>query len=227
MTTINTLDDFLQALDDNPAWRDAVRARLLGKDLLELPSQFNAFAERQQETNERLEASIQRMDGTLEELRRMNANAEARMNRMESDIGSVKGWFVRARLKDFVVDFIEVMNCELAHVLDVNELALMSKRIADTTPDELRSFRRADMVMLAGDRAANGSPVYLAVEASYTGSRNDTDRAERNARFLADVTGTRAIPVIASVQNAREVAEIIESGNVRWYEIEERYIQAE
>ena len=248
MTTINTVDDFLQALDDNPAWRDAVRARLLGEDLLELPAKFNDFAERQQQTNERLEASIQRMDGTLEELRRMNANsearidrmdntledlrrmnanAEARMNRMESDIGSVKGWFVLARLKDFVVDFIEVMNCELAHVLDVNELALMSKRIADATPDELRSFRRADMVMLAGDRAANGSPVYLAVEASYTGSKNDTDRAERNARFLTELTGIRAIPVIASVRNTREVAELIEGGNVRWYEIEERYIQAE
>ena len=220
MTTINTLDDSLQALDDNPAWRDAVRARLLGEDLLQLPAQFNTFAERQQETNERLE-------GTLEELRRMNANAEARMNRMESDIGSVKGWFVLARLKDFMVDFIEVMNCELAHVLDVNELALMSKRIADATPDELRSFRRADMVMLAGDRAANGSPVYLAVEASYTASENDTDRAERNAKFLADVTGIRAIPVIASVRNTREVVDLIESGNVRWYEIEERYIQAE
>ena len=220
MTTINTVDDFLQALDDNPAWRDAVRARLLGEDLLELPAKFNDFAERQQQTNERLER-------TLEDLRRMNANVEARMNRMESDIGSVKGWFVLARLKDFVVDFSEVMNCELAHVLDVNELALMSKRIADATPDELRSFRRADKVMLAGDRAANGSPVYLAVEASYTGSKNDTDRAERNARFLTDVTGIRAIPVIASVRNTREVAELIEGGNVRWYEIEERYIQAE
>lgn len=190
MTTINTLDDFLQAFDDNPAWRDAVRARILGEDLLQLPAQFNAFAERQQETNERLErtleelrrmnanaeARIDRMDGTLEELRRMNANAEARMNRMESDIGSVKGWFVLARLKDFVVDFIEVMNCELAHVLDVNELALMSKRIADATPDELRNFRRADMVMLAGDRATNGSPVYLAVDASYTGSYRQQER---------------------------------------------------
>ena len=33
MTTINTLDDFLQALDDNPTWRDAVRARILDEEL--------------------------------------------------------------------------------------------------------------------------------------------------------------------------------------------------
>ena len=133
----------------------------------------------------------------------MNANAEARMSRMESDIGSVKRWFVLARLKDFVVDFIEVMNCELAHRLDANELSLMSKQVADATPDELRSFRQAGMFMLAGDRATNGSPVYLAVEASYTGSKNDTGRAGRNARFLTDVTGIRAIPVIASARNTR------------------------
>ncbi len=28
MTTINTVDDFLKALDDNPSWREAVRARI-------------------------------------------------------------------------------------------------------------------------------------------------------------------------------------------------------
>ena len=59
MTTINTLDDFLRAFDDNPAWRDAVRARILGEDILQLPAQFNAFAERQQETNERLDRTLE------------------------------------------------------------------------------------------------------------------------------------------------------------------------
>ena len=30
MTTINALDDFLQALDANPSWLEAVRSRILG-----------------------------------------------------------------------------------------------------------------------------------------------------------------------------------------------------
>ena len=47
MTTINTLDDFLKALDDNPTWRDAVRARILGEDVLQLPAKFDAFVEEQ------------------------------------------------------------------------------------------------------------------------------------------------------------------------------------
>ena len=219
MTTINTLDDFLQALDDNPAWRDAVRARLLGKDLLELPAKFNDFAERQQQTNERLE-------GTLEELRRMNANAEARMNRMESDMSAVKGGHIRARLDNLSYDLTERMHLELAHVLDRSEIVLVSRRIPDVAPEELNSFRQADMVILAADRAG-GPPLYLAIEASWTGSRYDTDRAQRNARLLTVATGLPAVPVIASVRNTHEVDGLIESGAVRWYRIEERDVQAE
>ena len=52
VTTINSLDDFLQALDANPSWRDAVRARILGEELLQLPVKFDAFA---QEQGKRLE----------------------------------------------------------------------------------------------------------------------------------------------------------------------------
>jgi hypothetical protein len=274
MATINSLEDFLQALDDNPAWREAVRVRILGEELLQLPARFNAFYERQEAFNERMEASIERLEasnerteasierldrygrkpptsawkrplsawkrpsiesinrsiesinGTLEELRRMNANAEARMNRMESDISAVKGGHVRARLKDLSFDLIEGMNLELAHILERSELTLMSRRIPDATPDEIASFRRADMVILAGDRSTN-NPVYLAIEASWTGDINDTDRAERNARFLSAATGIAAIPVIASVRNTREVTSLIESGAVRWYWIEERDVQAE
>ena len=37
MTTINDQDDFLEALRNNPQWRDAVRAQVLGEDLLHSP----------------------------------------------------------------------------------------------------------------------------------------------------------------------------------------------
>ena len=43
MTTINNQDDFLEALRNNPQWRDAVRAQILGEDLMQLPVKFDAF----------------------------------------------------------------------------------------------------------------------------------------------------------------------------------------
>ena len=38
--TMNSQDDFLDALRSNPQWRDAVRAQILGDDLMQLPRQM-------------------------------------------------------------------------------------------------------------------------------------------------------------------------------------------
>lgn len=40
MTTINTMEDLMQLLDGNPEWLEAVRARVLTRELLELPELF-------------------------------------------------------------------------------------------------------------------------------------------------------------------------------------------
>ena len=45
MTSINSQEDFLQALRDNPAWREAVRVQILGEELIQLPARFNAFVD--------------------------------------------------------------------------------------------------------------------------------------------------------------------------------------
>ena len=40
MTTINTMEDLMRVLDENPEWREAVRSRVLTRELLELPEKF-------------------------------------------------------------------------------------------------------------------------------------------------------------------------------------------
>ena len=40
MTTINTMEDLMRVLDENPEWREAVRTRVLTRELLELPEKF-------------------------------------------------------------------------------------------------------------------------------------------------------------------------------------------
>ena len=45
MTTINSQEDFLRALAENPEWRAAVRAQILGDEQLQLPVRFDAFVE--------------------------------------------------------------------------------------------------------------------------------------------------------------------------------------
>ena len=40
MTTINTIEDLIQILDEHPRWLEALRARLLTRELIELPEKF-------------------------------------------------------------------------------------------------------------------------------------------------------------------------------------------
>ena len=44
MTTINNIEDLVRVLDDNPEWLEALRARLLSRELLELPDRFAQFS---------------------------------------------------------------------------------------------------------------------------------------------------------------------------------------
>ena len=43
MATINTIEDLFRILDENPQWLEALRARLLTRELLELPEKFAQF----------------------------------------------------------------------------------------------------------------------------------------------------------------------------------------
>ena len=58
MTTINSKEDFLRALRENPEWKDAVRALILGEELLRLPVRFDAFVDEQRQFNKRVEDDI-------------------------------------------------------------------------------------------------------------------------------------------------------------------------
>ena len=53
MIRIDTIEDLIRVLDDRPEWREAVRVRLLPRELLELPAQLARFAA---ETDRRFEA---------------------------------------------------------------------------------------------------------------------------------------------------------------------------
>ena len=77
MTTINSQEDFLQALRDNPQWRDAVRSQILGEDLMQLPAKFDAFVEEQKTHNEKLDGFVEKIDAFVEEQKTHNEKIDA------------------------------------------------------------------------------------------------------------------------------------------------------
>ena len=228
MTTINTIDDFLKILDDHPAWREAVRARILAQELLQLSPQVNALTARANALTERLDAFaeyvaafIQRQESFDAGRRRFHAHADVWMNRINPDSGILKGMSARAWLRDRRHVIIEELEYDLTAILPNVELVRMSRQIPDATPGQRRSFGRSDLVALASDRAS-GETLYITAEASWTAELRHTNRAQRHARFLTQITGLPAVPVIVSIYNTGEVETLIESGAVKWIQLDER-----
>ena len=196
MTTINTLDDFLQALDANPSWREAVRARILGEELLQLPVRFEAFAQEQ---------------------KTWNTNVEARLNRIEGDMSGLKGESARTRAIQDARGIAEDRGLEYVRTLTNDDLNGMARGNLDR--DVLRSFRNADLVIEATYGTATR---FIAMEISYTADQRDCSRAIRNAELITRFTGEPALAVIASVRNDQAAAAAVESGAVYWHPLEDR-----
>ena len=221
MTTINSLDDFLQALDDNPSWREAVRARILGEELLQLPVRFNAFVEEERAFNDEIRSFVkeqrvfnEEIRGFVEEQRVWNRNATARFNRMEGDMSVFKDFYVNRQPFNDVRGIAGDFDLEFVRILTLEDLSHMGGN--NLPKDVHRSFRNADLVIEGTD----GTDVsYIVIEVSYTADTRDTDRAIRNAELITRFTGRPAQPVIASIRNDYAVEELIESGAVHWYAV--------
>ena len=211
MAMINTEADFLRALSEHPEWKASVRAQILGEELLQLPVQFQAFVQQQQQFND--------------QQRRFNDRFEARMDRIEGDISVVKGGHARSRGVDAAPAIADDLGLEYIRTVPRAELVAIARALidADITAGDRRSFRDADLIIEA---ASGAEAVYVAVEMSYTANRRDSDRAERNARYLAQYTGGPAHAAVASVRNDHELQGLIDAGDIHWHQLAERDLQA-
>ena len=224
MTTINSLDDFLRALDANSSWREAVRTRILGEELLQLPVKFDAFAQEQGKRLENVENLVQEQSSRLENVENLvqeqntrTTNIEVRMDRIEGDTGTLKGDFARTRTIQDARNIAYDMGLEFVRTLRSDELRDMA---GNTLPRDVgRSFRNADLVIEATDGT---DARYIAMEVSFTADRRECDRATRNAGLITWFTGKAAQAAVANVRNDREAAEAVESGAVYWHPLEDR-----
>ena len=224
MTTINNQDDFLEALRNNPQWRDAVRAQILGEDLMQLPVKFDAFVEQQTAQNEKFDAFVEqqtaqneKFDAFVEEHRTTHINMDARLDRIDARFDRMEGDFARSRTVQDARNIAYDIGLEFVRTLNSDELREMA---GNTLPRDVgRSFRSADLVIEATDGTGTR---YIAMEISFTADRRDCDRAIRNAGIIESFTGKPAQAAAASVRNNREAAEAVESGAVYWHPLEDR-----
>lgn len=227
MTQINNIEDLVRVLDDNPQWVEALRVRLLTRELIELPEKFAAFIT---QTNQRFDVVDQRLTDELVELPEKFAEfaiqtnqrfdgLETTVGRMGVDVGYLKGHRARdvaiyqAPIIARSMGLRRVRNLTPEDLLDITDNADTSA----ITRDELHSFHIADLIMEATD--AQGKPCYIAVEVSFTVNGRDTNRALRNVRYLRSFTGEDAYAAVVGVHKDDRVQETLDAGEVFFYEL--------
>ena len=243
MVTINTTDDLLRALAEKPGWKEAVRREILTEELLKLPARFERFVATTEAFMATTEAFMAKTETFMDEQRQINANTtgfiaeqrqinaeqkefnarmERRTERMQRDIGILRGDYARRRTLNEAEDIALDMGFRLLQTLTQSDLRAMHQAgdAAGISSDELRSFRRADLIIAVAD--GDDATHYVAMEVSYTADDRDTGRALRNAGFITRFTGCPAHAAIASVRNDDRIQPLIDSGQVHWHQLEDR-----
>ena len=195
-TPINTFEDILDAMGRDPALRDTLRRHILTDELLQMPLRLEQFITEQKD---------------------FNSNNLARLDRMEGDSGTLKGYWARNTAVSDAPGIAHDMGLEFVRTLTAGDLMeLAGNQLGQDTG---RSFRRADLVIEA---TKDGAPQYVALEVSYTADQRGSGRALRNAGLLTQFTGRPATASVASVRNTHEVEQLVESGELYWHPLEDR-----
>ena len=224
MTTINTIEDLVDLLDKNPRWLDAVRARVLTRELIELPQTLARFAAG---TNERFDKVEGEMNERFDKVDQRFDKVESDISGLRDDIAPLKGAHVRSAAvreagliaEDMGFTFVRTLTSEQVRILS------RSESTTDISAGDLRSFRRADLIMEVTD--GEGDTCYVAVEISFTANGRDTSRAVRNAGFLTSFTGKRSVAAVAGLRRDDRIDESIESGEVFWHQLDPSDLEAE
>ena len=192
---------------------EALRERLLTREVLDLPQQLADF---RANTERQFEAQGRQLEAQGRQL-----------NQLRDDIGPLKAAHVRNAARNAADMMAEAQGLEFVDILDRKELGAMV-RSSDTrgiSKGDLDSFRFADMVLRATD--PDGADCYVAVEVSYTANGRDTRRAIRNAEYLTRFTGRRALALVAGRRLDKRIIETVNSGAVAWYELSAQALEVD
>ena len=241
MATINTIEDLLRLLDENPEWVEALRARLLTQDLLDLPERFSQFVTEMNtfvaemndfraEVNRFVEATNRRFDALEVRHARMEDNIKdirQEVKGIRRDIAVLRGGHARTAALRNADDIARSMGLRRTGNLSQNDLWDLtdSADTSDIQSNLLVSFRNADLIMETTDQ--DGEVCYVAAEVSFTVHERDTSRAIRNSRFLTRFTGRPAHAVVAGVWLDSSIQDIIDSEIVFWHQLDSEVLEVE
>ena len=193
MTTINTIEDLIRILRDQPTWAEALRAILLTQELLDLPGRFDRFVEAQQKANEAQQETNRLTD------QRLNA-IEGRLDRVEGQLGNLQGGQYERTVRTKALARSRFTLGFAGSYIAMNQDGLTDPRLNSAIDQAIRNglvsqdgcadLFEADLIISAEDNR------HAVVEVSLTADRDDIDRAKTRAGILEAITEGAVTPVV-------------------------------
>ena len=193
MTTINTIEDLIRILRDQPTWAEALRAILLTQELLDLPGRFDRFVEAQREFNQ----AQQKANEAQQETNRLT---DQRLNAIEGQLGNLQGnQYERTVRTKALARSRFTLGFTGSHVA-LNQDGLTDPRLTGAIAQAIRDglvTREGSADLFEADMIISGEDNrYAVVEVSLTADRDDIDRAKTRAGILAAITEGAVTPVV-------------------------------
>ena len=182
-------------------------------------------SENEQPDIEQLPSLQESVDVLTAKVDSLATEINVKVDGIRQDLGEVRGGHARSAVLRNAALVAHGLGCQL--ITEVPQgIILGFSRVAasnNVPSDDVTSFQQADLVLYVSDE--QGSPRYLAIEASFTVAGRDIDRAVRNASYLEQYTGLRADPVVAGVEVLPDAQARIENGEAWLHRIERRDLQ--
>ena len=175
---VNNFQDILNAMEREPALRDALRRHILTEELLQVP------------------VRLERMEGDISTLKQDVDTLKVDVGRMGGDISRIRGNDYESHVAAYARRFLR-----RRLGINANVFSTQSDKSALTgLPDEAEAqgiigaretdeLDKADLVL-----TTDGPTDYLLAEVSITIQQDDIDRAAERARLLARVTARTVTP---------------------------------
>ena len=203
MVTINTTDDLLRLLDENPEFREAVRSAILTKELIALPAVFASFASEVRSDLNTLKEVTQSHTEAVGPLTAMSNSQSESIGELEAmgrsqtiDIGVLKGIALETRLSDKgLAQIASTFSMRRMRIVRLAEHNRASERFNEAIwaalDDGLINIseyeRLLDTDLIVQGTVDGGNNAFCATEASYTPETDDLDKVSQSANILRKV----------------------------------------
>ena len=218
VTNINDIADLAQVLQDNPQWRDIIRAILLGDEMLEIPRRIADLIF----VNEMIVERLERLESGQAKLESGQARLESGMTNLSSRFGNIIGSDYERRAAQSARRLVRLgLGIRRARVLlaktapDRNEIPELLNEAAENgivSDDEADDLLLADII-LTGE-GAGGETAYAVCETSVTLYDQDVLRAKRRAGILQRASGLTVLPAVIGQSAPQGTLDLADRENV-------------